>query len=61
MGGGTSIVPKECMCRFPHYDGCSGNLGIVACVSVTIETAYTNSVALRLVGKTHFTEAFLEG
>lgn len=55
------MVPKEYMCQFPHYDGCSGNLGIVACVPVTIETAYTNSVALRLVGKKHFTEAFLEG
>lgn len=55
------MVPKECMCRFPNSDGCSSNLGIVACVPVTIETAYTNCVALGLVGKTHFTEAFLEG
>lgn len=53
------MVPEECIYRFPHYDGCSSGLGIAACVPVTIETAYTNTVALRLVGKTHFAEAVL--
>ena len=40
------MVPEECMCRFPHDGGCSRNLGIVAWVPVTIETAYTASAAL---------------
>lgn len=46
LNGETSMVPEECMCRVPHYDGCSSNLGLVACLPVTIETAYANSVAL---------------
>ena len=40
------MVPEEYMHRFPANDGCSRNLGVVACVPVTIETAYTKSVTL---------------
>lgn len=36
------MVPEEYM-GFPHDGGCSRNLGIVAWVPVTIETAYSGS------------------
>lgn len=49
---------EEYMCRFPHDGGCSRNLGIVAWVPVTIETAYSDSAALWLVRKAYFAEAF---
>lgn len=52
------MVPEEYMCRFPHDDGSSNNLGIVAYVPVTIETAYTNSAAFWLVGKKYLQKLF---
>lgn len=60
FNGETCVVTEEGMCHFPLYDVGSSNIGVVACNPVAIETTYTNSVALWLVGKTLFAEAFFE-